>query len=73
MRLNRHAEARNNDRMLRWEHENELVRPYSSFGLITRTQGTSFLRRSTAGTAVVVTPAGTRDLGLVPAGPTRRR
>jgi hypothetical protein len=60
--------------MLRWEHENELVRPYSSFGLTTRTQGTSFVRRTPAGEAIVVTPSGARDLGLAPAtAPTRHR
>ena len=35
--------------MLRWDHANEYVRPYSSFALTTRTQGTSFALSSPSG------------------------
>jgi len=74
MRLNRHAEALHKDRMLRWEHENDYVFPYSSIGLTTRTQGTSYALSSPSGEIVVVTPAGTRRLHFPPpAGTDRRR
>jgi len=74
MRLNRHAEALHKDRMLRWEHENDYVFPYSSIGLTTRTQGTSYALSSPSGEIVVVTPGGTRRLHFPPpAGTDRRR
>ena len=68
MKLNRHAEALHQDRMQRWEHENEYLRPYTSIGLTTRTQGTSYALSSPSGEIVVVTPGGTRRLHLPHAG-----
>lgn len=63
MRIRRHFEAQHHDLLQRWELENELVRPYASVGLTTRTAGTSFVRRAPSGAVVVITPSGTRVLG----------
>ena len=67
MRINRHAEDMNPGQMRHWYQANELVAPFSSVGLTTRTQATSFARCTPFGEAVIVTPSGTRRLHLASA------
>ena len=62
MRLNRHAADTIRDRMPHWYQANELVAADEPFALTTRTQATSFARRSPSDAVVVVTASGTRRL-----------
>lgn len=58
----RHLDAYRNDANLRWEHENDLERPYEAIPLTTRTQATSFARRISPAEVMIATPQGVRIL-----------
>jgi hypothetical protein len=60
MNTNRHHDARHDDRLTRWAHENDLVRPYHSIPLTTQTTGTTFVRRVSPTHLAIVSSAGTR-------------
>ncbi|MBW3618029.1 MAG: hypothetical protein KY446_09830 [Proteobacteria bacterium] len=53
MQINRRSEAQHDERELRWLQENDLVRPYRSFLLTTRTQRHSYVQRLDAEVVLV--------------------
>ncbi len=60
MLLHRQYEARHRQAILRWEHENDLERPYRTIPLTTRMQGTAFVRRRSEREVLIVTPQSVR-------------
>jgi hypothetical protein len=60
MQTNRHSAAKHDDAERRWLHENDLVRPYWSLPLTTRTTGTAFARRVSPEEVAFVSTAGVR-------------
>jgi hypothetical protein len=60
MKTNRHHDACHGERLTRWAHENDLVRPYDSIPLTTQTRSTTFARRVSPTHVAIVGPAGAR-------------
>jgi hypothetical protein len=60
MKINRHHDARHGERLTRWAHENDLLRPYASIPLTTQTSGTSFVRRVSPTHVAIVAGSGAR-------------
>jgi hypothetical protein len=64
MQIHRHRNARTDDALLRFEHENDLVRPYDSLPLTTQTSATTFLRRVSPTQVAIVSRGGARLVDL---------
>ncbi len=62
MQHRHHFDAQHSEAVLRWEHDNDLVRPYETLPLITRTQATSSARRISPREVLIVTPQSVRVL-----------